>query len=144
MPLKKIIREELPALSALYEEFCGHPSNLGAMESVFEEIAHNGHYFLLGHHNAEGLLDGSILGILCPDLLDEGRPFMVVENVVVADSCRGQGVGKRLMDGVEEIARTHCCTYIILVSSGFRKNAHRFYETCGYTEDVRGFRKLLK
>lgn len=143
MKLSKIKKDELLALSVLYEEFCEHPSDLQAMERVFDEVKDNPHYFLLGHHNAEGMLDGSLLALVCPDMLDEGRPFLLIENVVVADSCRGQGVGKQLMDGAEQIAREHHCTYSILVSSGHRKAAHRFYENCGYTEDVRGFRKLL-
>jgi len=40
-----------------------------------------------------------------------------------------------------EFAKEKGCGYAILVSSGFREGAHRFYEAMGYTEDVRGFRK---
>ena len=41
----------------------------------------------------------------------------------------------------DEFALKNQCEYALLVSSGFRKGAHRFYEAVGYTDDVRGFRK---
>ena len=48
-----------------------------------------------------------------------------------------------MMAYIEAQAKIWQCDYIILVSSGFRHDAHRFYEAVGYTEDVRGFRKCL-
>ena len=48
-----------------------------------------------------------------------------------------------LFDKIETYAKEQQCVYSILVSSGFRKEAHLFYEKIGYTEDVKGFRKLF-
>ena len=45
------------------------------------------------------------------------------------------------MQELDNYAHDNNCEYSILVSSGFRKNAHKFYESIGYNDDVRGFRK---
>lgn len=83
---------------------------------------------------------GTVSGFCCRGL---GGNFLVIEDLVVSESSRGGGIGTGLMAAVEEFGRQTACDYSILVSSGFRKRAHHFYEKIGYTEDVRGFRKDL-
>lgn len=94
-------------------------------------------YALLIAREGEAVL-GTVTGICCRAL---SMPFLVIEDVVVREDCRGKGIGKKLMDALDEFALEKKCEYAILVSSGFRKEAHRFYEKQGFTEDVRGFRK---
>lgn len=85
------------------------------------------------------------MGILCKDLIGECEPFMAIENVVVSSKIRRQGIGRKLMNEIEVIARQQNCSYIILVSGGQRVEAHRMYESMGYREEhVEGFRKFLK
>ena len=36
------------------------------------------------------------------------------------------------MDRIDEIAQENKCDYAILVSSSFRKGAHKFYEAVGF------------
>lgn len=81
---------------------------------------------------------GTATGICCNVL---SGSFLAIEDVVVKEECRGMGIGKKLMDALDEFAIERGCLYAILVSSGFRKEAHKFYEKQGFTEDVRGFRK---
>ncbi|MNO01656.1 putative acetyltransferase [compost metagenome] len=69
---------------------------------------------------------------------------MVIENVVVSNRIRRQGIGKKLMTMIEKIAQERNCYYIIFVSGGQRKEAHTFYEKLGFRdEQVEGFRKHL-
>lgn len=57
---------------------------------------------------------------------------------------RGKNIGKALMNEVEKIGTEKNCYYIMFVSSIHRKNAHRFYESIGYSLDsVQGFKKFL-
>ena len=94
-------------------------------------------YFLAVAREGDEIL-GTATGICCNVL---SGSFLAIEDVVVKEECRGMGIGKRLMDALDEFAVRRGCLYAILVSSGFRKEAHRFYEKQGFTEDVRGFRK---
>lgn len=135
--------EDLTALNELYRELTGQCSDPDRMARLYEAIRIDPHYHLLGAYGEEGLV-GTVMGILCWDLVKDCRPFMVVENVVVSASSRGRGVGKALMLELERIARAKDCAYIILVSGAQRKDAHAFYEGMGYRqEQVEGFRKKL-
>lgn len=102
-----------------------------------EYILSNPDYVLLVAREGDAVL-GTVTGICCRAL---SMPFLVIEDVVVREDCRGNGIGKQLMDELDRFALEKKCEYAILVSSGFRKEAHKFYEKQGFTEDVRGFRK---
>lgn len=133
---------DLPQLAALYGELVEEKSSPEAMRGTFDKIASDDNYRLLGAFE-DGRLAGSLMGVICEDLIGECRPFMVIENVIVSEAFRGKKVGKLLMQEAERVARERRCAYALLVSSGFRKEAHAFYESLGYTEDVRGFRQRL-
>ena len=62
---------------------------------------------------------------------------MLIENVVVAERCRGRGIGTGLMRALEDIAQENRCQDIMLVSGQARTAAHAFYHFLGYTEDKR-------
>jgi GNAT superfamily N-acetyltransferase len=108
---------------------------------MFRYIQQNGHYHVLGaFYNGE--LVGSVMGIECMDLVGQCKPFMVVENVIVSDQVRRQGIGQKLMLQIERIARDLGCEYMILVSGDQRKEAHNFYEKLGFKDEkVQGYRK---
>lgn len=93
--------------------------------------------FLAVAREGEEIL-GTVTGVCCHIMLGS---FLAIEDMVVREDCRGMGIGKQLMAAMDEFAAERGCLYGILVSSGFRKDAHRFYEKQGFVEDVRGFRK---
>ncbi|MFD2877411.1 GNAT family N-acetyltransferase [Paenibacillus rhizoplanae] len=66
----------------------------------------------------DGELLGSLMGIVCQDLVGDCRPFMVIENVVVSSRARRQGLGKKLMTAIEAIAHERDCYYIIFRVGG--------------------------
>lgn len=142
--IRSVAASDLIPLNELYEQLSGERANNDSMLQLFHTIQNNPQYHLLGAY-VDDVLVGSVMGIVCHDLVGSCRPFMVVENVVVSDMHQGMGIGKMLMGDIERIARERECTYIMLVSSDFRQQAHRFYASLGYEpERVRGFRKELK
>ena len=66
-----------------------------------------------------------------------------VDELVVDENYRGQGIGKKLISRIEEIATTNQCKQIELDSSFHRKEAHRFYERIGYKSRAYLFTKPL-
>ncbi len=141
--IKPIIEQDLPALSRLYEELMGMATDEERMTEVFRFAKTLGSYHILGAFH-EGELAGSVMGIICLDLVGRCKPFMVIENVIVSDRIRRQGIGKKLMAEIERIAIEKDCAYMILVSGEKRKEAHVFYEKLGFRdEQVEGYRKHL-
>jgi GNAT superfamily N-acetyltransferase len=66
-------------------------------------------------------------------------PVGWVEEVVVRDELRGQGIGRILMSAFEEWATGHECTLVALAT----RRAAPFYRALGYEESAAYFRKVL-
>ena len=65
--------------------------------------------------------------------------------LVVAETARGTGVGRRLMEAAEEWALLRGLSVMGLRSNHLRTEAHGFYEHLGYTviKTQNAFRKIL-
>ncbi|MGG4044931.1 GNAT family N-acetyltransferase [Paenibacillus favisporus] len=142
--IREITKADLNDLCRLYEELMDHqPNNYEKMVKVFDIIQAKGDYHILGAFK-DGELAGSVMGIVCQDLVGECKPFMVIENVVVSNRFRRLGIGKQLMMNIEAIGLERDCNYVIIVSGGQRKEAHAFYEKLGFKDEkVEGYRKYL-
>ncbi len=139
--IKHLRYDDLSDLCKLYDELIGRKTNYTNLVEVYQSIKDNDNYVILGAFYDDGLV-GSLMGIICHDLVGECKPFMVIENVIVSNRVRRQGIGKKLMLDIEEIAKERGCYYMIFVSGGHRKEAHSFYEKLGFKEEkVEGYRK---
>jgi GNAT superfamily N-acetyltransferase len=91
--------------------------------------------------------DGRVVGTyalyVMPNLSHGGRPFAIVENVVVDDTLRGQGLGRLLMDHAETRARAAGCYKLALMSNVKRAPAHAFYQSIGFEPTHKGFTRYL-
>ena len=143
LEIERISERDLPELAALFRELSGREQSLEKMKISFSNMEKNEEYIVLGA-KIGGRLAGSVMGIVCHDLVDDCRPFMVIENVIVAEEFRRAGVGRALMKCIEDICIERDCCYSMLVSGSQRTDAHRFYESIGYGHDVvRGFKKFF-
>lgn len=142
--ISSINASDLGELAVLYDELTGKKTNLVLMESLFKKITDNTDYILIGAKDKEQRLVGSVMGIICTDIVGECQPFLVLENVIVNEKCRRQGIGGKLIQYIENWARERNCYYIMLVSLIQRKDAHEFYEVNGYKPGVvQGYKKYL-
>lgn len=88
----------------------------------------------------EGRIVGSAMFLIVLNLSHKGRPYAVIENVVVDATERGAGHGEALLRYAIEEARRAGCYKLSLTSNKQRKDAHRFYERLGFTATHEGFR----
>ncbi|MGI9474033.1 MAG: GNAT family N-acetyltransferase [Rubripirellula sp.] len=65
----------------------------------------------------------------------QGRRLVNVHDVVVTESCRGQGVAARMMDEVKEIARANDCCRLTLEVYADNEPAIRAYHKYGFIRD---------
>jgi GNAT superfamily N-acetyltransferase len=66
-----------------------------------------------------------------------------IDEMIVDEHHRGQGIGRALIGHVEENARSLGCTGIELDSALHRKEAHKFYEHLGFENRAHLFSKRL-
>lgn len=145
LKIERIEITDLPQLAGLYDQLVAEKTDRNRMKETFINLAQRDDYYLLGAKTENNLLIGSIMGIVCLDLLKQGRPFMVMENLIVDSKWQGKGAGQLLLAEIESIARKRNCIFIQFCSSSYRQAAHKFYEACGYDlNEVHGFRKFLQ
>jgi GNAT superfamily N-acetyltransferase len=89
-------------------------------------------------------VDGKIVAtadlLIAPNLSHRGLPWATLENVVVAENMRQQGVGRKLVEHLIHTARQSGCYKICLSSDKRRTEAHRLYQSLGFDQYGLGFR----
>lgn len=91
-------------------------------------------------------LGGRVLGFLDLEFrqrLGHPRPQAWVNDLVVTEPARGQGIGTALMREAETLARKRGCFRMSLETSGWREGAKRFYDREGWIDKGTWFVKLL-
>ena len=142
MTIKKLCIDEIPELIGLYSQLVPDETNRPQVsQEIYRSILDNDDYLVLVAKESEKIV-GTVTAICCKSLSLSGKCFLVVEDVVVEEGHKGKGIGRRLFEELDKIAHAKNCAYSILVSSGFRKGAHAFYEKMGYVDDALGFRKM--
>ena len=113
------------------------------MNEKFAELSNNDNYiFLVAEVN--GVIAGSILGIICHELYGNCRPFLLMEDLVVDAEFRKMGIGKSLINELETIARQKDCYQILFMTEAERKDTIKFYESIGFDSGKNiGFKRPL-
>ena len=137
-----IVHKDLPQLAQLLETLTGLVTPLPRLETVFDRMDRHPDYHLVGVHDGERLA-AAVCGIVCLDCVGECRPYLVVENLIVAEAYRRRGLGRLLLEALELRARQRDCFYIMLVAGRQRREAQAFYTALGYASEA-GFKKRLQ
>ncbi|WP_305985509.1 GNAT family N-acetyltransferase [Roseibium sp. MMSF_3544] len=144
MPDQLLIRparpDDLADILALYHDL--NPEDVRATAEQREQtfqimLDQPGLTILLGFLAGEAV--ATLTLVIVPNLTRGCASYAMIENVVTLSSCRGRGIGKRMMEN----AIDHCwdagCFKVMLLSGAQNHNAHRFYETLGFKTTKTGF-----
>jgi predicted N-acetyltransferase YhbS len=81
--------------------------------------------------------DGRVVGTVAvsaiPYLEREGRWGRIVA-LVIAEECRGSGIGRRLVEAAEKAAADLGCVTMEVTSARGRTGSHPFYRSVGYAD----------
>lgn len=70
-------------------------------------------------------------------------PYLELDNVIVRETARGTGAGKRIQQYLEEKAKELNCSIMVLDAYANNFKAHRFYYNQGYAPRGFHFIKIL-
>jgi GNAT superfamily N-acetyltransferase len=134
---------DLPALIALYEQLAERPAarpceGEAAREILAAIIADDSRRLVVAE--LDGALVGSADLVIALGLSHGGKPWAIVEHVIVADHVRRQGVGSELMRHLIDIAELAGCYKLQLLSGKQRIGAHGMYRNVGFEALAEGFR----
>jgi GNAT superfamily N-acetyltransferase len=77
-------------------------------------------------------------------VLERDEPNARLLDIVVRGDRRGSGVGARLVAEVVAEAERRGCYRVEVMSGAARRDAHRFYEACGFAERPKRFVRVLR
>jgi len=134
--LRTVAPADAPAVATLLTEL-GHPTNADVIPDRLDAVrAEGGEAFLAV------TADGRALGffsIARHAVVHGSGPVALITALVVAESARGRGVGRRMVDEAREWARGAGCVRLLVTSAERRADAHAFYEACGMPYTGRRF-----
>ena len=144
MTIRPCKHEDLPLLHALYQQL-----HAGESSTTLEEIttafatmsAHQGCDVYVAE--CEGRVVGTFVLYTLPNMTRNGRPAAILENIVVDEALRGQGIGRAMLAYARECALARGCYKLSLTSNARRADAHEFYRRCGMLQHGVSFRYML-
>lgn len=159
MPIKirAAITADYAAMSALLFEGDVYHSN--ALPHLFRPVsgpARPREYIIRLIENLDAVVllaeeEGDMVGLLMAEVRETPdiailvpRRYAVIEDIIVHEGRRGEGIGKALMQRAHAWARARGATAVELNVYEFNESARAFYETLGYTTESRKMRRSLE
>ena len=135
--IREALGDDLPFVLALYAQpgmDNGHVLSLPKARQIFEQFKQYPNYRLFvacdGDKNAEVV--GTYALLIMHNLAHCGTPSAIVEDVVVSQERRSQGIGAQMMAHAQDMAREAGCYKLVLSSNQKRERAHAFYGSLGF------------
>lgn len=107
------------------------------LDHLFADLERDNGSFFVAEENGSvlGFIAGSIPAEDSEDLLDHypAKEGKILE-LVVSESHRGKGIGRMLVEKLEEELRSQGCIYVRVGCFAPNVDTHTFYEKSGYTD----------
>ncbi|MEV4805890.1 GNAT family N-acetyltransferase [Nonomuraea sp. NPDC049421] len=148
MIIRTATRRDLPAVIALLadEDTVVDPLTVEvdeAYERAFQAIDADERNEMIVLDEGDGTVLGCLQLTYIPGLGRHGQERALIEAVRVRADQRGDGLGRKLLTWAIDRARARGCTLVQLTSNKRRTEAHRFYDSLGFTKSHDGFKLPL-
>ncbi len=130
---------DAPAIALLLGQL-GYPTGPSAVEERLERLR------IVGDRIVVADVDGRAVGLAhlqVAPALELDRPAAKIGALVVDNAHRGRGIGRALVEAMEDEARTRGCGVLFLATSERRGDAHAFYERVGLEKTGRRYGRTL-
>lgn len=128
LSIRRLVVDDAQAAAELCSQL-GYPASPDDLRKRIEERAHSTDSVAFA-----AVLEGQIVAWIDAFIEQhlQGSASVVIGGLVVRDTARGMGIGKRLCLEIEEWARSKSIQLVRVRSQIMREDAHRFYLRDGY------------
>jgi GNAT superfamily N-acetyltransferase len=134
LTIREISEVDLPAVLELYAQLGeddGRVLTVNEAQAIYRRMCSYPDYRIY-LAELEGRAVGTFAMLVMDNLGHLGVRSAVLEDVVVDNRLRGQGIGKQMMDFARRICLDKGCYKLTFSSNRNREAAHRFYESLGF------------
>ena len=143
--LRDLKTTDVAAICEINKEALGYSFSLEETNSQLAKLSQDSHHYLLGFEDSTS---HDLLGYVHAEVYESlySKPGFNILALAVLPQTQGQGIGKTLLEGLEQETKRRGYEFIRLNSADHRLGAHVFYEKVGYTCDKmqKRFIKLIK
>lgn len=142
MEIREAQLSQLPSVLTLYDEYDRTKSDWPSVtqrENIFNALQQSGGCILIALER-ESIVGTCTLNI-CPNFSWSGRPYAIIENVIVTKSFRNKGIGKALLSHASKIAENKGCYKVALMTGSKDPGTLKFYEAAGFSGSKQGFQR---
>lgn len=132
--LRDLKTTDVAAICEINKETLGYSFSLEETASQLAKLSQDSHHYLLGF---EDEASHELFGYVHAEVYESlySKPGFNILALAVLPQTQGQGIGKTLLQGLEQEAKKRGYNFIRLNSADHRLGAHAFYEKVGYTCD---------
>ena len=132
--LRDLKTTDVAAICEINKETLGYSFSLEETASQLAKLSQDSHHYLLGFEDSTS---HDLLGYVHAEVYESlySKPGFNILALAVLPQTQGQGIGKTLLQGLEQEAKKRGYNFIRLNSADHRLGAHVFYEKVGYTCD---------
>lgn len=131
--VREAVREDLEELLQLYLYL--HERSVPVLSehvmSVWDRILEEENHHLIVN-TVDGRIVSSCVCVIILNLTRNVRPYAFVENVVTHGDYRGKGYATECLNYAKEIAKTHNCYKMMLLTGSKEQKTLEFYRNAGY------------
>ena len=132
--LRDLKTRDVAAICEINKEALGYSFSLEETSSQLAKLSQDSHHYLLGFEDSTS---HDLLGYVHAEVYESlySKPGFNILALAVLPQMQGKGIGKALLEGLEQEAKKRGYNFIRLNSADHRLGAHAFYEKVGYTCD---------
>ena len=132
--LRALKATDVASIHEINKEALGYDFSPEETASQLAKLTQDSHHFLLGFEDSSS---HDLLGYVHAEVYESlySKAGFNILGLAVSPQAQGQGIGKSLLQGLDQEAKRRGYGFIRLNSADHRLGAHAFYEKVGYTCD---------
>ena len=132
--LRALKATDVASIHEINKEALGYDFSPEETASQLAKLSQDPHHFLLGFEDSTS---HDLLGYVHAEVYESlySKPGFNILALAVLTQTQGKGIGKNLLEELEQEAEKRGYNFIRLNSADHRTGAHAFYERVGYTCD---------